>query len=189
MRCLSRLALLALCSTAVGCFVSSIHPLADEGVSVMDDEIVGKWQPYHEAFQTVVGDVQWRIEKGEAKEYTLRVSSDEQTWRYKLCVVGLGGCRYWDIQLADGDDPAENIGSVRVHQFFQVNVQPDRLCIRSLVPANVFVDVAKKSNLPFAEVEGRILLTGSTDELQAFFRTHGNVVFQTPSTIFKRVKQ
>jgi len=180
--------IVAVISTA-GCelLVSSVHPLYSKSVLISDDRILGEWVPYDAAFKRFSKNASWKIEKSDReKTYKLLWDFDGKSMRYNFHLVRLGESVYADLILENDGDLATLVSSLRIHQFFRLIVEPDAIRLKSGIQAGHFAAAAEKHGLPLTRVDGRVLLTASTRQLQQFIREQGSQVFKGTDTILKR---
>jgi hypothetical protein len=171
----------------VGC-VPSLHCLYDEKTLDFDPKLAGCWNegPGDK-------DQKWCF-KGDAekKVYELTITEDKgKASRLTAHLVHLDGRRFLDLAPAE-DERMEQFGGwyqvhlLKAHTFLRVHQTDPNLMISVMDPDKTKTLLAEKPELLKHEVvEDRVVLTASTDQLQAFFKDENNLkaVFGKPQAM------
>lgn len=172
---------------AAGCaFVTTIHPLASPKVTKADERILGDWFVYDETFNKKQDGARWRITEGERQHYKLAILEDGTTTEHNLALVQLGDTFFFDIIRRKSADISDVRDSISVHHIVKVSIASGHLQLSHPVPAAKHREVFQEYKMPMTEVDGKILLTSSTEELQAFYKAHANELFKDEMTTLKK---
>lgn len=166
---------IAVCLLTLGCNVSTIHPLYSKEVAVYDPGLVGTW--------LLDGGQVSLSNSADGDGYAIVVKSRNETRSYSGRLVELGGQRFWDCLSTKQTGP----DAVPVHHVFRVMVNQDTLRVAVADRPKVEAILSRDSVLGGHSVRngGQVVLTGSTAEVQTFFRTRGGDIFSRELT-FKR---
>ncbi len=160
---LALLLMMAVC----GCedLVVSLQPLATEDTVITDPRLVGKW---------LCEDQIWEFTPSDSKAYRLRVVELLTSSTFRASLVEVGGHRFLDI-VPDDVTQGHPMGLVYAmhlvpgHGLFKVQLGDSRLAVENLSRKGFQEMAAKDPNLlPHDEVDGRVVLTCPTEELQPF---------------------
>jgi hypothetical protein len=159
----------------------SLHPLITENDVVFDETLVGSWTVVQVNGEAVGHDVakvivRLKFEKSAGNTYEL-VTFDEQgrPARYKFNLARLGGYLFFDAQPdPPDDDPATHyLYLMPTHIFGRIWIEGD--VVRLAFLDDEWVEkMAKQGRLKIAheKVEGDIVLTALTKDLQSFARKY-----------------
>ena len=156
-------------AVAFGGCLPSLHPLYTDDTLVFRDELLGKWS--HE-------DGIWEFRDAGDMEYELRVF-DGQQGRFSAHLVQLDDMLFLDIYPADDDlEEMQSFSAthlVPAHTFMKVEQIDPNLVLRLLDAGEVGNMLDDDPNLlKHEETEDRLVLTASTEELQAFLLAFGH---------------
>ena len=162
-----------------GC-VPSIHGIATKETMVWDEDILGTWSEPNDPNKTVM----WRFDKGEGeKEYGLIYVDDKGRWgRFDVALVALGEERFLDLYPhGDACNQMNSLAQVHwvpVHTFLRVEETGQQLVVRMMDPDRVKKMLEKEPALLKHEVvDGALLLTAGTAQLQGFLRGHATDIW------------
>jgi hypothetical protein len=160
---------------------ASLHPLITGNDVVFDEALVGSWTVVQVNGEAVGHDetnviVRLKFKKSAGNAYKL-VTFDEQgrPARYKFNLARLGGYLFFDAQPdPPDDDPATfYLWLIPTHIFGRIWIEGD--VVRLAFLDNEWVEkMAKQGRLKIAheEVQGEIVLTAPTKDLQSFARKY-----------------
>jgi len=150
-----------------GCLTQSLQPLYDATTVTFDERLLGSWRD---------GDSVWLFEAEGARSYRLTLSEEEEPLETETHLVRLDDRLFLDIYVdRPPDDTNEILGVLLlpVHTILRVDQMDDRLVLSSLDMNWWKQEREELSGVAHAFVDDRLLLTGRTDALQAFFAEHG----------------
>ena len=180
MKALRVLMVALLAFTCVGC-ISSVNPLFTESELVFDTDLLGDWSD---------GESQISFTREGENAYILITSDEGDEIGYKTHLVKLDNNTYLDIY------PSENLKNsflyeathFPVHYFWKIEIAQEEIVISTI--SSEWADSLMSNNppdIPYVESEeGWILLTGSTEELQKFFKENKNIF--TDPVVYRKVK-
>ena len=156
-------------AVAFGGCLPSLHPLYTDDTLVFRAELIGKWS--HE-------DSIWEFRDAGDMEYELR-TFDGQQGRFSAHLVQLDDMLFLDIYPADDDlEEMQSFAAthlVPAHTFMKVEQIDPNLVLRLLDAGEVGSMLDDDPNLlKHEETEDRLVLTASTQELQAFMLAFGH---------------
>jgi hypothetical protein len=167
------LVLAGLAGLLVSCVPTTVHPLYRPGDLVQDPGLMGVWT-------NADGTARWTFAGGLGKSYTLEIQADAQQVNCVAHLLKLGEARFLDLYPADpalqarlGDNPY-SVGLIPVHVFLRVEEIGARLRM-SCLGMDWLRERLKRDPSAVAHVllaDGRVVLTGETEALQAFVREH-----------------
>jgi hypothetical protein len=170
--------------TAVGCYVQSIEPLYTDKTRAYDDELVGTWvSDEDEEYVFSVTDTT----RG---SYTLVCDEAGSRSRFEAVLTELGEAAFLDIY----PEEPENENSfyvdhlVRVHNILRLEMDADTLWVSDFDAEWLQTAITKKRvKLSYVPLDGAILLTAPTDELQAFVRKYSKTreAFSEPAKFIR----
>ncbi|MBN2129862.1 MAG: hypothetical protein JW741_10215 [Sedimentisphaerales bacterium] len=165
---IKQLACYVLVAACGGC-LCSLHPLYTEDTLVFRDELLGKWSDEEGI---------WEFRDAGDMEYELRVF-DGKEGRFSAHLVQLEDMLFLDIYPAD--DTLEEMQSfsamhlVPAHTFMKVEQIVPTLVLRAIDAGTVGDLLEEDPNLlKHEEVDDRLVLTASTEALQAFMLALGH---------------
>lgn len=153
-----------------GCLVSSLYPLFTEKDLVFDPSFLGTWAGQDEDDTLVFKD-------GREKAYDLIYITEGQGLKYEVHLVKLGELKFFDVypQINEEHDAFHLIPA---HTIWKVQKDKDILRVAWLDQGWVKEKIAKKEiTIPHQEVEDRIILIASTEELQKFVIKYADDAF------------
>lgn len=163
------LMMVTLCS---GC-ISSVNPLASPEVLDDNPALVGIW--FEEPKSPMIpGTLSLSISRAE-NGYVLVADSKEHSKRYSAKLVRLGEHSFLDVCSESVD-----FDSIPAHHIFRVHIGENKLVIEPIDQVNLErVLRREESELPVTRLNKgrRLVLTGSTDQLQTFFQTHADELY------------
>ena len=165
------LPVIALGAVLTGCYPLSVQPFYTAKDLVYDPALVGVWK------EDGSGSGVWTIRRGDATSYEALFSDDEETHRYQFHIVQLGDARYLDIVPLEDEGMVQHIPA---HSLHRVHISAATI---DLEPLNIdyFDALIKAGKIGFAQyvvvplqqgVDNKIVLTGSTAEMQEFLLKH-----------------
>ena len=170
----------------VGC-VPSLHCLYNEKTLEYDPKLVGCWgEPGDD-------DEKWSF-TGDAEKKVYKLTITEEKDEISILdahLVNLDGKRFLDL-TAGQDERMDQFGGwyrahlLGAHTFLQVHQTDPNLVISVMDPDKTKKLLAEKPQLLKHEiVEDRVVLTASTEQLQAFFKDEKNLkaVFGEPQAM------
>jgi hypothetical protein len=165
----------------MGCYVQSFHPLYTDATVSFDPELVGTWvaEEDEEFVFTLVDTTRGA--------YTLLCEEGGSTARFEAVMVELGGERFLDIYP---DPPATDNSFYqdhlfRVHNILHLRRDADTLWVADFDAEWLETAITKKRvNIAHVGLDGAVLLTAPTDQLQAFARKYA----KTPEAFSEPVR-
>ena len=167
-----------LVAMAGGC-VPSIHGIATKENRVWDEQLLGLWGEAKDPNKTEI----WRFDRGaEEKTYGLIYVDDRgKVGRFDAALVVLSELRFLELYPKDLDE--EMNGFYKMHwvpayTFVKVEEISDELRIRMMAPDKLKKLLDKEPELIRHEVvDGAVLLTAGTAELQRFVAKYSSEVW------------
>lgn len=181
--------LAGICLWVAGCYIQSLNPIYDEETLTFDLGLVGKWSSSGNDGEF------WIFEKAGEQEYKLigEFNENGETKRayFEAFLSRLGDFLFLDIfpkRLQEMPDIYQ-AHLIPVHSFFKIHRDGNTLITQS-IDFNLFKDAAErqKPDLKYMDLEDKVLLIASTDELQEFFVKYvkPDSIFQSPDTLFRK---
>ncbi|HXV14757.1 MAG TPA: hypothetical protein VEC56_11185 [Candidatus Krumholzibacteria bacterium] len=175
------LAVSAVCLTAVGCYVQSLHSLATDDIAAFDAELVGTWvaEDDEEFVFTFVDTT--------LGNYTLLCDEGGSQARFDAVLVELGGSTFLDIYP---EEPQTENGFykdhlMRVHNVLKIERTVDTLWVADFDAEWLSTMVAqKKVAIDHVPLDGAVLLTAPTKDLQDLVRKYA----KTPEAFSEPVR-
>lgn len=160
-----RLVLALVLVLALGCYVQSIQPLYDDRTMAFDPGLVGTWvADEDEEYVFTVSDTTRGM-------YTLISELGGSRARFEAVLLELGGTAFLDIypDAPETENTFYMDHLLRVHNLLRVEMDADTLWVSDF-DAEWLQTMVDKKRLRLAHVplDGAMLLTGSTAELQSF---------------------
>ena len=159
---------IALASTLLavtGCYVQSIQPLYTDKVMKFDADLVGTWvSEEDEEYVFTMSDTTRGM-------YTLLGDEAGATARFQAALLELGGAAFIDIypEAPETENTFYMDHLLRVHNILRVEMDADTLWVSDFDVEWLQAMINKKGlRLAHVPLDGAILLTGSTVELQSF---------------------
>jgi hypothetical protein len=169
MKALKLSILLGLMVFLAGCIPVSLHPLGTEKDVIYDPALVGKWRD---------GEEQLIIKKADDSGYLLVINTPKAPpEKFRAQLVRLGDFLFLDLS----PEAQANENNVRWwfhliagHSFSKVKITKDTLQLTLLNEDWLEKKIlAKEVPLAHEYIDDRLILTGSTEELQAFVKKYG----------------
>ena len=165
-----------------GC-VPSLHPLFTDDDLVADSTLVGAWVNEN-------GNETWEFYEADGKSYELTYTQDESPAHFMAHLVSFDGRLFLDTYP---DEEIENdfykLHLVPAHIFGRVWLSQDTLKM-SLLEADWLKGIIDKGEIKLAHemVDGSLVLTASTEELQRFARKYADdpEAFAEPTVLTRR---
>lgn len=161
----TKLALAGAILLTMGCYVQSIQPLYDDRTMSFDPALVGTWvADEDEEYVFTVTDTTRGM-------YTLVSDESGAQARFEAVLIELGSAAFLDIYP---EAPATESSFymdhlLRVHNILRVEMDADTLWVSDFDGEWLQTMIDKKSlRLSHVPLDGAVLLTGSTKELQVF---------------------
>jgi hypothetical protein len=166
------------CDNEASPFVLSLQPYYMQTDLQADSRLNGTWSSEE-------GDVTFKFEqgteKGKEKEYTLVVKEkdgeQEQSGEFDARVLRMGASLFLDIYPQNSRQGSEFYGAhfVRAHTIARLDVHDNSLQM-AFLNAKWLKTSLEGNNLdpPCVGVDGVLLLTGTTEELQELVFSHSN---------------
>jgi hypothetical protein len=160
-----KLVLACAVAATLGCYVQSIQPLYTDQTMAFDPALVGTWVSQEdEEFVFTMSDTTRGM-------YTLLSDEGGATARFEAVLVELGGVAFLDIypEAPESENTFYIDHLLRVHNMLRVEVDADTLWASDFDAEWLQAMIDKKrTRLSSVPLDGAVLLTGSTAELQAF---------------------
>ncbi|MHC4462460.1 MAG: hypothetical protein ACYS6W_06185 [Planctomycetota bacterium] len=154
-----------------GCVLSSLHPLYTDKELIYEEKLIGKWSD---------GNNIWEFRAGEPNTYQMRVLDEEgKEGRFAAHLVKLENMLFLDI-FPDGETLGEpqafySFHLLPTHTFMKVEQIEPKLQLRMMDYDKVSKILKENPNLlKHEDVEDRIVLTASTEQLQKFIIKYAN---------------
>jgi hypothetical protein len=181
----SRIALLlfavAACAVLGGCYVQSLQPLFSDRTTIFDPSLLGTW--------VAEEDDEFVFTLEDTSRGVYRLISDESgaTARFQAVLTDFDGVRFIDIfpEEPNNDNGFYRDHLMRVHSILKVERMADTLSVADFDAEWLSTMAAeKKLSIPHVSLDGAVLLTASTEELQKFVRTYA----RTPEAFSEPVR-
>ena len=179
----SRLLVLALsvCVALAGCYVQSLHPLASDNIMSFDAELVGTWvaEDDEEFVFTLIDTTRGT--------YTLLCDESGAQARFDATLVELAGATFLDIypEEAQSENAFYKDHLMRVHNLLKIERSVDTLWVADFDAEWLATMVSqKKVVVDHVPLDGAVLLTAPTKDLQNFVRKHA----KNPDAFSERVR-
>ena len=175
MRIVKLLALLATALFVVGCVpVSlSLHPFYTDETTVFDPKLLGVWVA-KDSEETIT----FRFKKWSAQTYRLRVTQGKTTSKaLEVHLVKLGKGVFLDMfpEAEEGEKPEPTLHDfhlIPAHSLWRIRMERDRMRLAMLDPDWLDKAIKHEVALKHEELEGWLVLTAPTADLQAFIAKH-----------------
>ncbi len=164
-----------------GCFVRSLHPLFTQHELVFEPALLGAWVQQNEADVSVV------FTRHGENAYNAEFREPGRTRQYRVAMGKIGESYYLDVMPFDDSVDDHFLPS---HSIWRVQWEQDTLRMASL-DHEWLRDLLRRSRRPplaFEWVDGQIVLTASTRELQRFLLRYGSQpgAFGKDENVFRR---
>jgi hypothetical protein len=175
---------IAMCTTLAGCYVQSLRPLYSDSIVTYDGDLVGTWASEED------DEFTFTLEDTARGMYTLISSESGSTARFQAVLVDIEGVEFMDILP---EEPSNDNGFykdhlLRVHNILRVERKADTLSVADFDP-EWFSTMAsqKKVTVDNVPLDGAVLLTATTPDLQSFVRkfAHTPEAFSEPVRLIR----
>ncbi len=169
---------LALLLLLAGCNLFSLRPFYTESDLYLDDNLLGDWIDQKSAGQASNKITFVQSSTDDKMAYFFHTEEDQNASPTNMVchLFKLGSYQYLDFfPLESSASNSDNL--IKVHSLMRIELAEDSLVLYEVNPKKVSeLCKNKKNSLDFAELENEenILLTGSTKQMQHFFRKHEN---------------
>jgi len=159
---------------ACGCddLVLSLQPLATDETTITEATLAGKW---------ACDDQIWEFVPTDSKEYRLRIAEMLASGTFKARLVEIQGQKYLDL-LPEDLSQGPHMGTVfamhlvSTHSFWRINIEDSSLRLEILNRETLTKMMDQDPNLlEHGDGEGRLVLSGSTEQLQSFLASFSDV--------------
>jgi hypothetical protein len=149
--------------------VPCLHPLFTQADLDFDPALVGVWAEKE-------GEVTFTFQKSDGMAYQLTITEDEASAQFQAHLVRLGG--FWFLDLypdAPEADEFSKLHLLRAHSIARVWLVGDRLRLGFLDSKWLREKIEEKSvQMDHQKLEGAIVLTAATDDLQGLVFRYAN---------------
>ena len=171
----------AACAALAGCYVQSIHPLYSDRTSLFDPALLGTWVAEED------DEFVFTLEDTTRGVYTLICDESGATARFQAVLAEIDGVRFMDLfpEEPGNDNGFYRDHLMRVHSVLKLERMADTLSVSDFDAEWLSTMAAdKKLTIPHVSLDGAVLLTASTEELQAFVRKYA----KTPEAFSEPVR-
>ncbi len=156
-----------------GC-ITTVNPIYTEENLIFKEELIGVWNTNDSN-----GSEKWIFDKTdnpESKSYILTHQKNNITGTFIANLVNIGNQLFLDLyplENASKNDFA-NAHIQKMHSFSKVSLHKNKLDIQMLNPKWFDTQVSEKklSLKHYRTADGQVIITDSTEELQAFLSSH-----------------
>jgi hypothetical protein len=169
------------CATLAGCYVQSIHPLYSDRTTLFDPSLLGTWTAEED------DEFIFTLEDTTRGTYTLVCDESGATARFQAILTEFEGVRFLDIfpEEPSNDNGFYRDHLMRMHGILKLDHVADTLSVADFdAEWLATMAAAKKLAIPHIMLDGAVLLTASTEELQAFVRAYA----KTPEAFSEPVR-
>lgn len=154
--------------------VPSLQPLYTPETTIFREELIGVWKEKPEE-----NGETWTFTKGENNTYQLNIRDEEKTSVLEVRLVKLGDHLFLDLFPSEGAIEDTSLGD-----FYRASLVPAHLIIKLKLGAKLELQLlqtekldellkAAPKTLAHTHIEkDRLVITASTQELQAFIKKH-----------------
>ena len=165
------LAAVSISLALAGCYVQSLHYLATDDIMAFDPELVGTWVPEEdEEFVFTLIDTTRGM-------YTLLCDEGGAQGRFAAALVELGEVTFLDIypEEAQSENGFYKDHLMRVHNILKLRRSADTLWVADFDAEWLATAISqKKISIDHVPLDGAVLLTAPTKDLQALVRKYAN---------------
>ena len=174
MKTIARLCILLGATLSLASCIPSLHPVfTDEDID-FDEALVGEWSEDWEKGESAVV---WDFKKSGNGDYTMILKEKGKSGKFNATLFKIGEHRYLDLFPDDLDD--DNLSLffkwhlLPVHTFLRVK-QIEPSLQMAFLNTNKLEEIveADPEALTMQEVSERMVMTGPTEELQAFLKNY-----------------
>ena len=183
--------------------MSSLFPLYKESDLIRDDRIVGSWLAEENEDKIMYWTFEWldtaetgsgwlgpdeRAKYNTGNTYRMIATEDSLEQEFAAHLFELDGKTYIDFYPVDIELEHGFLSwhMVPVHNFCEIEISEDQIIFRWF-DTEYFRDLIEQNKIKISHIdlEGEILITAGTDELQKFVKKYGNdiVDYSRPDTI------
>jgi hypothetical protein len=171
----------AACMVLAGCYVQSLQPLFSDRTTIFDPSLLGTWVAEDDdGFVFTLEDTTRGV-------YMLISDESGATARFQAVLTEFDGVRFMDIfpEEPNNDNGFYRDHLMRVHSILKVERMADTLSVADF-DAEWLSTMASQNKLtiPHVSLDGAVLLTAPTGELQKFVRTYA----RTPEAFSEPVR-
>ena len=159
-------------------FVMSLQPVYTPLDLETDSRLIGQWRDEE---GEVTFSFEQGTEKGKESEYKMVVKEKngekEVSGEFEAHIVRLGKTCYLDIypQSSEGGSEFYRMHFARAHTMARLEIGEDSIQLEFLSAGSLKAKIDEKSvDTPCVEVDGALLLTGNTEEVQEFLFSEEN---------------
>jgi hypothetical protein len=190
--------LLALATALTGCSTPSLNALASDDTTITDDALTGVWQPLDKDTQKPEEDETYTIASAGDKQYEVTIEKKDdkdKPMQFALRLVKLGDATFIDMTVSNaGRKDMERFGTTLapMHNFLKYKRDGDTLEVWPL-DDDYLQKALKNGDLTLAHAihdQKDVVLTASTADLQAFFKTNAasDKLFESPGKLKRKPK-
>ena len=169
------------CLLAVGCYVQSLNPLYTDAVVHFDPELVGTWIAEEDE------DFLFTFIDSTRGTYTLLCEESGSSARFEAVLVALDEVAFLDIypEEPDNENSFYMDHLLRVHNILRIERDVDTLWVSDFDAEWLGTMIEKKKTaIAHVPLDGAVLLTAPTADLQAFARKYA----KTPEAFSEPVR-
>jgi hypothetical protein len=166
---------------AGGCYVQALYPLYTDTVTRFDPELVGAWMAEED------DDFLFTLIDSTRGSYTLLCEESGSSSRFEAVLVELGDVTFLDIypEEPDNENSFYMDHLLRVHNILRIERDVDTLWVSDFDAEWLSTMVgAKKTSIAHVPLDGAVLLTAPTADLQTFVRKYA----KTPGAFSEPVR-
>jgi hypothetical protein len=166
---------------AGGCYVQALNPLYTDTIAHFDPELVGSWMAEED------DDFLFTLIDSTRGSYTLLCEESGSSSRFEAVLVELGDVAFLDIypEEPDNENSFYMDHLLRVHNILRIERDVDTLWVSDFDAEWLQTMVgAKKTSIAHVPLDGAVLLTAPTADLQAFVRKYA----KTPEAFSEPVR-
>jgi hypothetical protein len=164
-----------------GC-ASSLHPFYSEADVIFDKCLLGKWSDREYKFS-------WHFDRRGLKAYRLtQVDEDGDATAFEATLFKLNGRTFLNVAPIGMKDKA-GTNLLRTNTLIAISIENERLGISTLDPTRLRDHLTRfPQDLKHTFVENEIVITDSTENIQAFVRRIINVpgAFEPSEEVIKQ---
>jgi hypothetical protein len=168
-----------------GCIVLSLHPYYTAENLYFEPGLEGNWKESDES------DELWTFEKSGENGYRVIITTEEKSETFEVKMFSINDMMFLDAlpERFPKEFDYLNSHSIRVHSLYQLDYKDNSFEIRSM-DYGWLKENLKNSKLGIDHeiIDKRIILTASTEELQAFIVQNIETLFEDEAGILHRIK-
>jgi hypothetical protein len=169
----------AACLFIGGCApVMSLFSLYDKNTLTNNDQIVGNWESNDKDDKNRHDCCFVFAKSGDGYSMTVPDPDDKEIWYSTVHLVKLGDAMFVDIE-PNSDKPEQTtripFPTIKVHAFGRIWIEKDSLRMELLDDDGMKTAVASgKTRLTYVNGDDGLVLTSTTEQMQAFAREHAD---------------